>query len=48
MVDIFDFYPDPKARRDTEMKYAVHRVQRDLADLEKNPNYDRDALKKLP
>jgi len=47
VVDIFDFFPDPKARNQDELKYAIHRVERDLGDLELNPNYDKRALKKL-
>ena len=47
VVDIFDFYPDPKARNQDEMKYAIHRLERDYLDLESNPNYDKAALKKL-
>jgi len=47
VVDIFDFYPDPKARNQDEMKYGIHRLERDYADLEANPNYDKAALKKL-
>lgn len=47
VVDIFDFFPDPKARNDQEFLYAIHRVQRDISDLKKNPNYDKDAIEKL-
>jgi len=46
-VDIFDFFPDPKARNQKEMKYAIHRVERDIEDLEDNPNYDEKAINKL-
>lgn len=47
VVDIFDFFPDPKARSDSEFLYAIHRVQRDISDLRKNPNYNKTALDKL-
>lgn len=47
VVDIFDFFPDPKARSDAELNYAIHRVQRDMIDLRKNPNYDPKALDRL-
>lgn len=47
VVDIYDFFPDPKARCDYEMKYVIHRVYRDLDDLKKNPNYNKAAIKKL-
>lgn len=47
LVDIFDFFPDPKARSDKELKYAIHRVQRDMEDLRQNPNYDPKALDRL-
>jgi len=46
-VDIYDFFPDPKARNVGEMKYAIHRVERDIEDLEQNPNYDKGVIKKL-
>jgi len=47
VVDIFDFFPDPKARNQDELKYVIHRVERDIKDLEENPNYDKKALKQL-
>lgn len=47
VVDIFDFYPDPKARTIEEAKYVIHRVDRDLDELKKNPNYSKEALARL-
>lgn len=47
VVDIFDFFPDPKARNLSEAKYCIHRVERDIEDLEENPNYSKDAIEKL-
>jgi hypothetical protein len=47
VVDIFDFFFDPKARNDQEMKYAIHRCERDIEDLEENPNYDKAAINRL-
>jgi len=47
VVDIFDFFPDPKARTDKEMKYAIHRLERDIEDLESNQNYNKEAIKRL-
>ena len=47
VVDIYDFFPDPKARYMEEAKYVIHRVERDISDLEANPNYDKVALKRL-
>lgn len=44
VVDIFDFFPDPKARNDQEFLYAIHRVQRDISDLRANANYDKKAI----
>jgi hypothetical protein len=47
VVDVFDFYPDPKARYIEEAKYAIHRVMRDIEDLKDNPNYDQDVISYL-
>jgi len=46
-VDIFDIFPDPKARNLEEAKYIIHRVYRDIEDLESNPNYDKKVVAKL-
>lgn len=46
-VDIFDIFPDPKARYLEEAKYVIHRVYRDIEDLEENPNYDKKVIKEL-
>lgn len=47
VIDIFDFFPDPKARNDKEMKFGIHRVNRDIEDLENNVNYNQDVVKRL-
>jgi len=47
VVDIYDIFPDPKARFLEEAKYVIHRVYRDIEDLEENPNYDRKAIERL-
>lgn len=47
VVDIYDFFIDPKARYLEEAKYVIHRVMRDIDDLEANPNYDKKAIEKL-
>lgn len=47
VVDIFDFYPDPKARSDQEFLYVIHRLERDLEDLKANGNYNPEALARL-
>lgn len=47
VADIFDVFPDPKARSDKELKYVIHRLERDIEDLKSNPNYDQKAIKEL-
>ena len=47
VVDIFDFFPDPKARNAEEMKYGIHRLERDIEDLEQNPNYKKEVIERL-
>ena len=47
VVDIFDIFPDPKARFLEEAKFVIHRVYRDVEDLEENPNYDKKVINKL-
>lgn len=47
VVDIYDFFIDPKARFLEEAKYVIHRVMRDIDDLESNPNYDKKTIEKL-
>lgn len=46
-VDTFDFYPDPKARDNDEMRYGILAVRRRLSDLKEDPKYDKKEVEKV-
>jgi hypothetical protein len=39
LVDLFDFYIDPNATTIDDASYIIHRSERDLKELQDNPNY---------
>lgn len=47
VLDPYDFYPDPKARHPSEMKYAVIAVRRRLSDLMEDEKYDKKEVEKV-
>jgi len=46
-VDVFDFYPDPKARSAGEMKYGILAVRRRLSDLLDDDKYIKSEVEKI-
>lgn len=47
-VDVFDYYPDPKARAPREARYGILAVSRSIKkDLEKNKDYDQQVVAEL-
>lgn len=46
-VDCFDFYYDPKAKTNTEMRYGILAVSRRIKDLMEDDKYDKNALKDI-
>lgn len=46
-VDVFDYYPDPKANRPEDMRYGILAVRRRIKDLMDDEKYDKKELEQI-
>lgn len=46
-VDVFDFYPDPKATSPDQMRYGILAIRKRIADLMEDEKYDKKKLEEI-
>jgi len=46
-IDVFDFYPDPKANKPEDMRYGVLALRRRVKDLLEDDKYDKKEVEKI-